>query len=69
MEVLENHFVSAKTFAQAKAIFGTKGVVDLIGAVGYFSMLQICLNSAEVDLQSDREPPFADVRGFKKISA
>jgi 4-carboxymuconolactone decarboxylase len=69
MEALENHFVSEKTFAQAKAIFGTKGVVDLIGAVGYFSMLQICLNSAEVDLQTDREPPFADVRGYKKISA
>jgi hypothetical protein len=31
-------------------------------------MLQICLNSAEVDLQKDREPPFADVRGYKKLS-
>jgi 4-carboxymuconolactone decarboxylase len=68
MEVLENHFVSEKTFADAKRIFGDKGTVDLIGAVGYFSMLQICLNSAEVDLQKDREPPFADVRGYKKIS-
>jgi 4-carboxymuconolactone decarboxylase len=68
MEVLENHFVSEKTFAEAKRIFGTQGVVDLIGAVGYFSMLQICLNSAEVDLQKDREPPFADVRGYKKVA-
>ena len=67
MEVLENHFVSDKTFADAQRIFGNKGTTDLIGAVGYFSMLQICLNSAEVDLQKDREPPFADVRGYKKI--
>jgi 4-carboxymuconolactone decarboxylase len=67
MEALENHFVSDKTFAEAKAIFGTRGVVDLIGAVGYFSMLQICLNSGEVDLQSKCEPPFADVRGYEKI--
>ena len=67
MEALENHFVSEKTFTEAKAIFGTQGVVDLIGAVGYFSMLQICLNSAEVDLQPGREPPFADVRGYKKV--
>jgi hypothetical protein len=33
----------------------------------HFSMLQICLNSAEVDLQSDRDPPFADVRGYQKL--
>jgi 4-carboxymuconolactone decarboxylase len=66
MEALENHFVSEKTFNEAKKIFGTQGVVDLIGAVGYFSMLQICLNSAEVDLQNDRDPPFADVRGYAK---
>jgi 4-carboxymuconolactone decarboxylase len=43
-------------------------VVDLIGSIGYFSMLQICLNSAEVDLQPDRAPPFAEVRGYQKIS-
>ena len=68
MEVLENHFVSDKTFAEARAIFGERGVVDLIGAIGYFSMLQICLNSAEVDLQADRTPPFADVRGYRKVA-
>jgi 4-carboxymuconolactone decarboxylase len=67
MEALENHFVSPKTFRAAKEIFGTKGVVDLIGAVGYFSMLQICLNSAEVDLQAGREAPFKDVRGYTKV--
>jgi len=66
MEILRNHFVSEKTFAEAKAIFGEKGVVDLIGSIGYFSMLQICLNSAEVDLQPDRAPPFAEVRGYQK---
>jgi 4-carboxymuconolactone decarboxylase len=68
MEALQNHFVSDATFADATRIFGTKGVVDLIGAVGYFSMLQICLNSGQVDLQKDREPPFADVRGYRKSS-
>ena len=66
MEVLNTHFVSDKTFKEAKEMFGLKGVTDLIGAVGYFSMLQICLNSAEVDLQ-DVEPPFADVRGYRKV--
>ena len=68
MEVLENHFVSDATFAEARRIFGERGVVDLIGAIGYFSMLQICLNSGEVDLQADRTPPFADVRGYPKVA-
>lgn len=67
MEALTKHFVSDKTFNEAKRIFGNKGVTDLIGAVGYFSMLQICLNSAEVDLQDDVEPPFANVRGYRKV--
>ena len=66
MEALENHFVSDKTFNEARALFGEKALVDLIGSVGYFSMLQICLNSAEVDLQADRKPPFANVSGYKK---
>ncbi len=68
MEVLKNHFVSEKTFAEARKIFGEAGVVDLIGSVGYFSMLQICLNSAEVDLQADRKPPFPDMKGYSKIA-
>jgi 4-carboxymuconolactone decarboxylase len=67
MEALENHFVSEKTFNEARAIFGDKALVDLIGSVGYFSMLQICLNSSETDLQPHREPPYADVRGYKKV--
>lgn len=66
MEALENHFVSEKTFSEARALFGEQALVDLIGSVGYFSMLQICLNSAEVDLQ-DRAPPFKNVRGYKKV--
>lgn len=68
MEVLENHFVSDKTFNEAKSIFSESALVDLIGSVGYFSMLQICLNSAEVDLQAGRKPPFADVSGYSKIA-
>ena len=66
MEALEKHFVSEKTFGEASRLFGTKGLVDLIGAVGYFSMLQICLNSAEVDLQPEAQPPFTDVKGYTK---
>lgn len=60
-EVLEEHFVSDETFAEALELFGPQGVVDIIGSLGNFSMLAMCLNTFEVDLQPDREPPFADV--------
>jgi 4-carboxymuconolactone decarboxylase len=68
MELLVDHFVSDKTFNEARAVFGERTLVDLIGSVGYFTMLALCLNSAEVDLQAGRKPPFANVSGYKKIA-
>lgn len=67
MEMLENHFVSDKTFEEARKHFGEAALVDLIGTVGYFSMLSIVLNASETDLQGNREPPFPDVRGYRKV--
>jgi 4-carboxymuconolactone decarboxylase len=66
-ELLEDHFVSDETFAEALALFGNEGVVDLIGSVGNFSMLAFCLNAFEVDLKPDRKPPFADVGTYRKV--
>jgi 4-carboxymuconolactone decarboxylase len=68
MEMLDNHFVSDETFNEARKLFGDRTLVDLIGSIGYFTMLQICLNSAQVDLQADRKPPFADVSGYRKLT-
>jgi 4-carboxymuconolactone decarboxylase len=66
-EVLEEHFVSDETFAEALELFGAQGAVDIIGSLGNFSMLAMCLNTFEVDLQADREPPFADVGTGRKV--
>ncbi|MGD9942469.1 MAG: carboxymuconolactone decarboxylase family protein [Burkholderiaceae bacterium] len=66
-ELLQNHFVSDETFAAARTMFGDEALVDLIGSVGYWSMLAMCLNSAEVDLQAGRAPPFPDMHGYRKI--
>lgn len=68
-EVLEEHFVSDETFAAARELFGSQGVVDLIGALGSFSMLGMCLNTFEVDLQPDRQPPFSGIEGYPKIES
>ena len=42
--------------------------VDIIGCLGNFSMLAMLLNTFQVDLKPDDEPPFPDVRGFAKVS-
>jgi len=30
-------------------------------------MLGMCLNTFQVDLQADREPPFPDIRGYGRV--
>ena len=67
-EVLEDHFVADETFAEGLERFGEQGLVDLIGSLGNFSMLAMLLNTFQVDLQPDREPPFPDVRGYRRTS-
>ncbi|MFI9832966.1 carboxymuconolactone decarboxylase family protein [Streptomyces sp. NPDC051913] len=67
-EILEEHFVGDETFARALEHFGSKGLVDAIGALGNFTMLGMCLNTFQVDLQADKEPPFPDVRGYGRVT-
>lgn len=67
MEILEKHFVSEETFKEALGLFGNEGIVDIIGCIGNFSMLAMLLNSLQVDLQLDREPPFPDILGFARV--
>jgi 4-carboxymuconolactone decarboxylase len=69
MEMLDSHFVSDATFAAAQKQFGNQGVVDIIGCLGNFSMLAMCLNAFQVDLDPTRPPPYPDVRGFGRIAA
>ena len=68
MEVLENHFVQQETFDAARAAFGAPGVVDIIGALGTFSMLAMLLDTFEVDLQKDRPPPYPDIVGYARLA-
>ncbi|MFI6465981.1 carboxymuconolactone decarboxylase family protein [Streptomyces sp. NPDC050528] len=67
-EILDEHFVTDETFAAALAHFGSKGLVDTIGALGNFTMLGMCLNTFQVDLQADKEPPFPDIRGYGRVA-
>src|SRR5450432_503767 len=62
MELLKNKQVSNATFERAKSRFGTKGVVDLTGIVGYYTFLGMQLNAAQYPVPKDakklpRMPP------------
>lgn len=69
VELLTTHFVSDETFAEARAVFTDQQLVDVIGLLGNYTMLSMCLNLFQVDLQEGRVPPFPDVRGYAKVEA
>lgn len=56
-ELLGTGQVSDAAFARAKTAFGERGVMDLIGAVGYYSLVSMVLNVAQVPLPAGVEPP------------
>ena len=49
--------VSDAAFQRVKDAFGERGVVDLVGAVGYYSLVSMTLNVARVPLPAGVTPP------------
>lgn len=56
-ELHENHAVSDAVFARAKAILGEGGVVDLLAASGFYTLVSMILNTALAPLPEGVEPP------------
>ena len=52
-ELARTKQVSNKTFERAKAKFGAKGVVDLTGIAGYYTLLAMQLNAAQYQIPKD----------------
>lgn len=67
VELLTEHFVPQELFDRMVAHFGEVGVVDTVASLGNFTMLGMLLNTFEVDLQADREPPYPDIRGYQRV--
>ncbi|GAA5034346.1 carboxymuconolactone decarboxylase family protein [Microbacterium fluvii] len=67
VELLTTHFVSDETYARLTAVFTDQQLVDAVGLLGNFTLLSMCLNTFQVDLQPGVEPPFPDVRGYAKV--
>lgn len=50
-ELFANNSVSDPTYARAVAEFGERGVIDLLGVVGYYTMLAMVMNVARTPAQ------------------
>lgn len=49
-ELLTRRFASEATYDRVKAQFGVPGVVELTGLIGYYAMVALMLNAAEVEV-------------------
>ena len=56
-ELHESKGVSDAAFAEAKACFGEQGVVDLVAACGYYTLVSMVLNVDRHPLPPGVEPP------------
>lgn len=56
-EVLANKSASDATYAKTVAQFGEAGVIDILGIVGYYSMLAMIMNVARTSMTDGRPLP------------
>jgi 4-carboxymuconolactone decarboxylase len=56
-ELHEKKEVSDATFAAVKDLFGEKGVIDLVGACGYYTMVSMILNVERQPLPDGKPDP------------
>jgi 4-carboxymuconolactone decarboxylase len=52
------HFVDDALFARARATLGEQGVIDLVGVSGYYTLVSMVLNVAEVPLPAGQPAPW-----------
>ncbi len=52
-ELLGTHRVSAERFERTMHMLGTEGLVEVVGLVGYYTLVAMTLNAFEMTLESD----------------
>lgn len=60
-ELLRTRQVSDATYRRAEAQFGQTGLIDLVGIVGYYTLISLTINAFEVDIPGGIPNPFADL--------
>ena len=59
-EYLATTRVRDETYREAVEVLSERGVVDLVGIVGYYGLVSMTLNVFEVGLPEGAEPPFTE---------
>ncbi|MEX1022892.1 MAG: carboxymuconolactone decarboxylase family protein [Dehalococcoidia bacterium] len=62
-EYFETHRVSDGTYRQAVDALGERGVVEVVGIVGYYGLVSMTLNIFEVSVPEGVEPPLPEPGG------
>jgi 4-carboxymuconolactone decarboxylase len=63
-EIHDKKDVSDATYKRVVDRFGERGVMDLIGLTGYYTMLAMVLNVTRVALPEGKPPPLPALKGF-----
>ena len=58
IELLEGHQVSSSTWETARSLFGSHGMVDLVGILGYYGLISMTINVFEISAFSADTDPF-----------
>ena len=58
-ELVEHRRVGEEHYARAVELLGESGTVELVGTLGYYTLVCMTLNAFEVPLGDGMEPPFA----------
>ena len=58
-ELVETRFVSADTHRIAVETFGVEAVVELVGILGYYTLISMTINAFEVPVPAGARDPFA----------
>ena len=57
-ELHRDHKVQPATYARATAAFGEQAVVELVGILGYYTLISMTINAFEVPLPAGAPDPF-----------
>ena len=59
-ELLTTKRVTDATYARTKDLFGEEGLIEIVGAIGYYGLVALTLNVAQVALPEGEPLPFPE---------
>jgi len=67
IELLRHNEIGRTTFAQGREMFGDRGLVEIVGVIGYYSFVAMTLNAFEIRL-ADRDDPFERLARLARVA-